>query len=1004
MAGYAVADGVMLDTSEYLGFIEPEGRPPSMSPEPSATDAKFRYDAALAGQIEMKWQEIWSDQGTFDVPNPVGTLSNGTSPDPARKFYVIDMFPYPSGAGLHVGHPLGFIASDAYARYMRMKGNVVLHPFGFDAFGLPAEQYAIETGQHPAVTTEQNIANMRRQLRRLGLTHDPRREVSTADPRYYRWTQWIFLKIFNSWCDPDTRKARPIDELIGEFEAGIRPAASEANPDSLPWSELDDVTRRRVVDSYRLAFLDDAPVNWCPGLGTVLANEEVTADGRSQVGNYPVNRRRMRQWMLRITAFADRLGADLDGLDWTDSLKTMQRNWIGRSEGADIRFQVTRDAQIQVFTTRPDTLFGATFLVLAPEHPLVPALTAANWPDGTPPQWRSEGLPGAAAVESPAAAVAAYVARAAAASDRQRQDQAARTAVFLGSYAVNPLSGAQMPILISDYVLASYGTGAIMAVPAHDQRDYELATVLSLPIVPVVQPSRQWLSERAGAAAEVPQTWGAAYVGDGELINSSGTEVSLDGLAAEDAKARVLQWLESSGRGTRQVSYKLRDWLFSRQRYWGEPFPIVYDETGLPIAVPESMLPVELPPTTDFRPQSTDSADPRPPLSRAPGFEMTELDLGDGTRPYRRETNTMPQWAGSCWYYLRYLDPLNDERFVDPAVERFWMAGSGEGDRAGGVDLYIGGVEHAVLHLLYARFWHKVLFDLGYVSTPEPFQRLYNQGYILADAFTNPAGRYVPASEVVESEDGLFYEGERVRRHYGKMGKSLKNSISPDEIYETYGADTLRMYEMTMGPLDVDRPWQPDDMVGVYRFLQRLWRNVIEEQTGELRPAADPLPATDQLYKLAQRTIDDVTKRFGELRFNVATARLTDLNNALTQFVIREESCPREIAESLVLMTFPLAPHVASELWGRLGHRDRIDDVAFPVADPTALEEAFVVIPVTVDNRPRGTITIAREASEADAVDAGLLLDSVVKLMEARKLARVVFVPGKILNLVTRKA
>jgi leucyl-tRNA synthetase len=972
--------------------------------EPSATDAEFRYGAALAGQIEAKWQRIWSEEGAFETPNPVGTLSNGTTLDPARKFYVIDMFPYPSGAGLHVGHPLGYIASDVFARYLRMNGRTVLHPFGFDAFGLPAEQYAIETGQHPAVTTEHNIANMRRQLRRLGLTHDPRREISTADPRYYRWTQWIFRKIFNSWCDPDSGKARPIGELTREFEQGTRAATSAANPEDLRWSELDEVTRRRVVDSYRLAFLEDAAVNWCPGLGTVLANEEVTADGRSQVGNYPVFRRRMRQWMLRITAFADRLSMDLDGLDWTDSLKTLQRNWIGRSEGADVLFQVTQDALIQVFTTRPDTLFGATFLVLAPEHPLVPALTAADWPQGTPLQWRGEGLRGAAAAESPAAAVAAYVARTSSVSDRQRQIQAPKTAVFLGSYATNPLSGAQMPILISDYVLASYGTGAIMAVPAHDQRDYELATALNLPIVPVVRPSEKWLSERTGASADAPESWGEAYDGDGELINSRGSGVSLDGLGTEDAKARVLEWLESSDLGTRRVSYKLRDWLFSRQRYWGEPFPIVYDETGLPIALPESMLPVELPATTDFRPQETDSDDPQLPLSRAPGFEMVELDLGDGPRPYRRETNTMPQWAGSCWYYLRYLDPLNDQAFVDPAVERFWMAGAGGGDRVGGVDLYVGGVEHAVLHLLYARFWHKILFDLGYVSTPEPFQRLYNQGYILADAFTNPAGRYVPAAKVVESEDGLFYQGERVRRHHGKMGKSLKNTVSPDEIYESYGADTLRMYEMAMGPLDADRPWQPDDIAGVYRFLQRLWRNVVNEQTGELRPPADPLPVTDRLYKLAHAAIDDVTRLFGELRFNVAIARLTDLNSALTQFVLREDACPRQIAEYLILMTFPLAPHLTSELWQRLGHLDRIDDEAFPVADPKAIDEAFVVIPVTVDGRPRGTISIVREATEAVAVDAGLRLEAVARAMEAKELDRVVFVPGKILNLVTRDA
>ena len=973
-----------------------------MSSEPRAADAAFGYTVTLAGRIEAKWQRAWSERGTFEVPNPVGSLSDGTALDPARKLYVIDMFPYPSGAGLHVGHPLGYIASDVFARYRRMSGDVVLHPFGFDAFGLPAEQYAIETGQHPAVTTERNIAAMRRQLRRLGLTHDPRREISTADPAYYRWTQWIFLKLFNSWCDPDTGRARPVAELIEEFERGARPPVSAANPAGLRWDELDEVTRRRVTDSYRLAFLDDAPVNWCPGLGTVLANEEVTADGRSQVGNYPVHRRRMRQWMLRITAFADRLIADLDGLDWPESLKTMQRNWIGRSEGADIWFPVTADTTIQVFTTRPDTLFGATFLVLAPEHPLVPALTADDWPAGTPPQWRGASLP-AAARQSPAAAVAAYAARATAASDRQRQSEGQKTAVFLGRYAVNPLSGTRMPILVSDYVLASNGTGAIMAVPAHDQRDYELAAALALPMTAVVRPTGQWLRDRAGAVADEAESWGEAYTGDGELINSTAVGVSFDGLRTDAASERALQWLESSGRGARRVSYKLRDWLFSRQRYWGEPFPIVYDETGLPIALPESMLPVELPPTTDFRPQATESDDPRPPLARAPGFELTDLDLGDGPRRYRREANTMPQWAGSCWYYLRYLDPRNDQQFVDPAVERFWMAGDSEnGNRTGGADLYIGGVEHAVLHLLYARFWHKVLFDLGFVSTPEPFQRLYNQGYILADAFATPAGRYVAADQVVENEDGLFYDGERVRRLHGKMGKSLKNSVAPDEIYDTYGADTLRMYEMAMGPLDVDRPWQPDDIVGVYRFLQRLWRNVIDEQTGEPRPAAGPVASTDSLYRLTQRTIDDVARRFGELRFNVAIARLTDLNNALAQLVRRDGTCPRSIAEPLVLMTFPLAPHVAAELWERLGYPGRIDDAAFPVADPAALDEAFLVIPVTVDGRARGTVTIARDATEADAVEAGLRLEGVAKAMAARPIDRVVFVPGKILNLVTR--
>src|SRR6185437_1020816 len=770
-----------------------------MNAEPAADDGKFRYSAALAEQIETKWQQVWAAHGTFETPNPTGDLSDGSVMDPARKFFVMDMFPYPSGAGLHVGHPLGYIASDVYARYLRMKGKLVLHPFGFDAFGLPAEQYAIETGQHPAVTTAQNIANMQRQLRRLGLTHDPRREISTADPRFYRWTQWIFLRLFNAWCDPRNGKARPIDALIEEFELGARDASSPANPEGLPWPELNEVAKRRVVDSYRLAFLEEAPVNWCPGLGTVLANEEVTADGRSQVGNFPVYRRRMRQWMLRITAFADRLLADLDDLDWTDSLKTMQRNWIGRSVGADIRFAADTGHQIQVFTTRPDTLFGATFLVLAPEHPLVGALTASEWPADTPVQWTGAGVLGVAAAESPASAVAAYITHTASVSDRQRQTEVPKTAVFLGSYAINPVSGARLPILISDYVLASYGTGAIMAVPAHDQRDYELATEISLPIVPVVWPGEQWLADHPGARPEEPVTWGEAYHADGALVNSAADGISLDGLGTEDAKERMADWLESSGRGSRRVSYKLRDWLFSRQRYWGEPFPIVYDETGLPVALPESMLPVELPPMTDFRPHAVgEDEEPKTPLSRAPGFEVVELDLGDGLRTYRRETNTMPQWAGSCWYYLRYLDPSNDQEFVDPVIERFWMAGADEPGRVGGVDLYIGGVEHAVLHLLYARFWHKVLFDLGYVSTPEPFQRLYNQGYILADAFTNATGRYVPAAEVVETAAGPLYEGEPAYRHYGKMGKSLKNSVSPDEIYQAYGADTLRMYEMAM--------------------------------------------------------------------------------------------------------------------------------------------------------------------------------------------------------------
>jgi len=964
----------------------------------------YRYSADIAGQIEMKWQRIWAERGTFEVPNPVGELSDGFGSDANRKFYVMDMFPYPSGSGLHVGHPLGFIASDVYARFKRMKGHLVLHPFGFDAFGLPAEQYAIETGQHPAITTIHNIDNMRRQLRRLGLSHDPRREISTADPRFYRWTQWIFLKIFNSWCDPETRSARPIGELVEEFDQGIREPVSAANPCGMAWRDLDREARRRVVDSHRLAFLEEAPVNWCPGLGTVLANEEVTTDGRSEVGNYPVYRRRMRQWMLRITAFADRLLEDLDSLDWTDSLKAMQRNWIGRSEGAEIHFQARDrqggDCQIEVYTTRPDTLFGATFLVLAPEHPLVGSLTAARWPAGTPEAWR--GTDGAS--DSPSGAVDAYVSRTGSLSDRQRQVEGPKSAIFLGTYAVNPASGARMPIFIADYVLASYGSGAVMAVPAHDQRDYELATVLELPMLPVVRPADRWLVGHGDASPDDPASWGAAYEGDGTLFNSRGAELTLDGLAVAEAKDEVIRWLESSARGVRRTSYKLRDWLFSRQRYWGEPFPIVYDEIGLPIALPEAMLPVELPAMDDFRPHAAETDEPKPPLSRVPGFEFTQLDLGDGLRPYRRETNTMPQWAGSCWYYLRYLDPTDDQQFVDPMIEQYWMGDPDGKERIGGVDLYIGGVEHAVLHLLYARFWHKILFDLGHVSTPEPFQRLYNQGYILADAFTNSSGRYVPAAEVSATADGFTYQGEPVRRHYGKMGKSLKNSVSPDEIYESYGADTLRMYEMAMGPLDVDRPWQPDDIVGVYRFLQRLWRNIVAEDSGEARLSSAPLANTEPLYRLLHRTIDDVNRLFMEMRFNVAVARLTELNNSAGHYVKQEGCCPRAVAEALILMTFPMAPHIAAELWERIGHTDQIDDAPFPVADQDALVETHVVIPVTVDGKPRGQITVDLRASEAEVTAAGLRLDAVARLVEGRELTRVVFVPGKILNLVTGEA
>src|ERR671911_1351217 len=640
--------------------------------QPRTEDAPpYRYTARLANEIEQRWQDYWEAERTFWTPNPTGPLADGFDRVADRtKLYVLDMFPYPSGAGLHVGHPLGYIGTDVYARFKRMTGHNVLHAMGYDAFGLPAEQYALETGQHPRVTTDENIATMRRQLRRLGLGHDPRRGVSTTDVQYYRWTQWIFLQMFNAWYDDDQDKARPIDDLIAQFESGDRPI-----PDGRAWAELDPVERRKVVDSYRLAYLDEVAVNWCPALGTVLANEEVTTEGRSDRGNHPVYKRPLKQWMLRITKFAERLLGDLDMLDWPESIKIMQRNWIGRSEGADIVFPVEshEGLGIRVFTTRPDTVFGATYMVVAPELDLVDEIVANEWPRDTPLEWRGTfGLD-----VSPAEAVEAYRNFASTKTDLERQAEGReKTGIFIGAYAINPVNDARIPIFIADYVLAGYGTGAIMAVPGQDQRDWDFADEFDLPIVRTVQPP--------------PDFDGEAYLGDGPAINSG----FLDGLNVDDAKRRITEWLEETNNGRGAVTYKLRDWLFSRQRYWGEPFPIVYDEDDLPIAVPESMLPVLLPEVDDYSPKTfaDDDADsaPEPPLSRATDWTTVELDLGDGLKKYRRETNTMPNWAGSCWYYLRYLDPGDDSRMVDPELERYWLGPREPGD-VGGVELYVGG-------------------------------------------------------------------------------------------------------------------------------------------------------------------------------------------------------------------------------------------------------------------------------------------------------------------------
>jgi len=949
--------------------------------EPAISDVPpHRYDASLANSIEATWQQRWDDSGTFNAPNPAGPLADGFERVAIRPHtYIMDMFPYPSGAGLHVGHPLGYIGTDVFARYRRMSGDNVLHTMGFDAFGLPAEQRAIETGTHPRTSTYGNIEIFLEQLRRLGLGHDERRRVATTDPEFYKWTQWIFLQIFNSWYDTEADKARPISELIAEFESGQRTPSAETNPSGKPWAELDATERRVVIDNHRLAYVAESTVNWAPGLGTVLSNEEVTSDGRSERGNFPVFKRPLAQWMMRITSYADRLIDDLDHIDWPEKVRTMQRNWIGRSTGAHVSFPAG-DAEIEVFTTRPDTLFGATYMVLAPEHPLVDQLVPAQWPDGVNPKWTG----GAA---TPAEAVVGYRETVAGRTEMDRTAEGKqKTGVFTGAYASNPVTGTTIPVFIADYVLMGYGTGAIMAVPGQDERDWEFATVFELPIIRTVAPPDGWEGE--------------AFTGEGPAINSSIEGLTLDGLNIAEAKAAMIEWLEAEGRGRGAVTYRLRDWLFSRQRYWGEPFPIVYDETGLPIALPEEMLPVELPETDDFSPKSFPPEDadstPEPPLGRLTDWVTVELNLGDGPKTYRRETNTMPNWAGSCWYELRYLDPTNSERLVDPEVEHYWMRPTADRPM-GGVELYVGGVEHAVLHLLYSRFWHKVLFDLGYVSSPEPFHRLVNQGYVQAYAFRDARGAIVPAAEIEETPNGYVWQGEPVVREYGKMGKSLKNVVTPDEMFEQYGADTLRLFEMATGPLDADRPWETKAVVGPYRLLQRMWRVIVDEQTGAVHVADESIP--DELNRAMHKTIHAVRDGYDTLRFNTSIARITELNNAVTQ-AYPHGGVPRELAETLVLMIAPMAPHIAEELWSRLGHETSLTWADFPVADEALLVDDTVEVPVQVNGKVRSVITVAAGAP-GDVLEAAARADDkVVAALDGREPRRVVTVPGRLVNFV----
>ena len=938
-------------------------------PDPESDTPAHRYSGALAQEIEARWHDRWDGQGTFDTPNPVGPLADSSGFAGRPKLFILDMFPYPSGEGLHVGHPLGFIGTDMYARYMRMTGHNVLYTMGFDAFGLPAEQFAVQSGQHPALTTAKNVETYRRQLRRLGLSHDRRRSVATTDPGYYRWTQWIFLQIFNSWFDPERKIARRIDELIAEFDAGKRTATTG------DWSAMSASERRQELDKWRLAFVSDAPVNWCPGLGTVVANEEVTADGRSDRGNFPVFKRNMRQWMMRITSYADRLLDDLDVLDWSDAIKAMQRNWIGRSEGASVHFPIVGDTaqRITVFTTRPDTLFGATFMVLAPEHPLVDELTTAEH----------------------VKTVAAYKKAAAAKKEFDRQDAGReKTGVFTGSFAINPLNGEQIPVWIADYVLMGYGTGAIMAVPCGDQRDFEFARKYKLQIAAIQQPPDRTLDTA---------TWPDAFIGDAPYVNSDNGSLNLNKVDNIDDGVRLTnEWLAKNGHGEATITYKLRDWLFSRQRYWGEPFPIVYDTDNNPHGLPDAMLPVELPDTDQFSPRLFDPEDamsnPESPLDRLPEWVNVKLDLGDGAQPYRRDTNVMPQWAGSCWYELRYIDPTNEKDFVDPANERYWMGPKGTNANGtkhpGGVDLYVGGVEHAVLHLLYARFWHKVLFDLGHVSSVEPYHRLFNQGYILAAAYQDDRGMYVEATEVEDRGGKQYYEGKVVQREYGKMGKSLKNAVTPDDMCAEYGADTLRLYLMSMGPLDASRPWESKDVVGVYRFLQRLWRNIVDEDTGAVRVLAQP--ADDETTRVVHRTIASVREELDHLRLNTAIAKLIECNNHLTKL----GGCPADVADTIVKLLAPMAPHVAEELWAKLGHKDSITYEPFPVADPAMLLTDTIEYPVQVNGKVRSRITVASDADQATVQKAALADDKVQTALAGAKPGKVIVIPGRMVNIV----
>ena len=1006
--------------------------------------------------IEPKWQQFWDEQQTFRAFNPGEVLPDGhpfiqrhklsgkvAATQLPPKFYILDMFPYPSGAGLHVGHPEGYTATDILARYKRAQGFHVLHPMGWDAFGLPAEQYAIKTGQHPRQTTEANVATFKRQIQSLGFSYDWSRELATTDPDYFKWTQWIFLKLYNSWFNPETNKAEPIETLkypaeLQQRAAGVSPADQTSQSCRQDAGSTLETRRRAYRDSKRLAYVSEQPVWWCEQLGTVLANEEVV-DGKSEVGGFPVVRKPMRQWMLRITTYAEKLLTDLDTIDWSDSLKEMQRNWIGRSEGAEVDFEIAQRAsgvpagsskqdgsaagtdgstlsKIRVFTTRPDTLFGATYMVLSPEHKLVEQIT-------TPGQRE---------------AIAKYKAEVSKKSDLERTELAKeKSGVFTGAYAINPVNGEKIPIWIADYVLASYGTGAIMAVPAHDERDFEFATKFGLKIVEVVAPVGSDGARLSPAAAgstavsaagqETRAPLKAAFCEPGIGINSANAEISITGLSTPEAKTKITDWLEAKGLGKKTVNFKLRDWLFSRQRYWGEPFPIVWkrDTSGnlYHEALPESALPVLPPKLDDYKPMP----DGQPPLARAKDW----VNLPDGSQ---REMNTMPQWAGSCWYYLRYLDAKNSNAFVSKEAESYWMGpqstvhspqsdsgpktqDSGLKSTTPGVDLYVGGTEHAVLHLLYARFWHKVLFDLGCVSTPEPFFKLVNQGLILG-------------------EDGQ------------KMSKSRGNVVNPDDILVEFGADAFRLYEMFMGPLEMVKPWSTKGVEGVYRFLGRVWRLFVDEASEtefeqaetttdcscgcesadsraltsaatklleliKLSPAIKDIQPTPAQLKTLHACIKKVTEDLDGLRFNTAiSAMMVFVNDAITW-----ETRPAPVLRDFLVMLAPFAPHVAEELWGKLsslhspqspvqtgdselGTQDSLSYAPWPKFDPALLVEDTLEIPVQVNGKLRDVIKVSVTATPAELETLALRNEKVQPYIAGKTIRKVIVLPKKLVNIV----